>query len=443
MDGFAVWNNKQLVVESPGAPKLRLDRSRHGVDVVLDSDSPYVYEQGTLGSVRIPLAHRSGVSPSLGLDYPVVINPRNSKGEEGVLVLPRGQSFLLAKPVGKVRDVMDLRRIFSKEQAAKKEQMERLARSSAERIDYNPEDEDLTEESILKQVRATAKLAEAKRSSERKDDIPSVEIQDTWQATPSRFSSESQSSTQVSKDQQGVITMDAGFEERIKNAIATAVGEAMGAVLAKVSAAQTVQAAPAETPVSNGTIPKKGAKETVSEDITKAFAKLRIPKLGPKPFKPRHRVLFLLPGGARMTAYYHWVWVSPTNNDLFLISDLRSTKGSVFDPPVTQGDEVIQVVVGNKRFSCHSLDCVLEFGCFRIVCLPAAKSGEYGEQSGSYYGSQDFQRKQSMAMQALNPFGPMPTQRMPPKPSRGEPSINESQEEPSDEFYPQNLDDLG
>lgn len=109
-------------------------------------------------------------------------------------------------------------------------------------------------------------------------------------------------------------------------------------------------------------------RKTVELPAGASWESLGIPDLGENPQKPKLRVTFSMPDGARYTAAYHWVWISP-NEDVYLIYDGRYDVGIQFEPPV-KPDVPLLLTIANKQYSCVSQGYCLEFGIFRIVCLP-------------------------------------------------------------------------
>lgn len=105
-------------------------------------------------------------------------------------------------------------------------------------------------------------------------------------------------------------------------------------------------------------------------NVASEWESLKIPDLQAEPCRPKFRINFITPEGARYSAYYHWVWVSP-RRDLYLVYDCRFVGGIEFDPPELE-NQPLQVVVNNEKYSCWSMGLVMEFGVFKIICLPCA-----------------------------------------------------------------------
>lgn len=132
------------------------------------------------------------------------------------------------------------------------------------------------------------------------------------------------------------------------------------------------KAAPTEAPVKK--LPPESPpihtrpQDTEVRPLNGSLESLGIPDLHEIPQKPRFRVTFSMPDGARYTATYHWVWVSPTD-DVYLIYDGRYDVGVQFEPPI-RPDVPLLITVADKQYSCISRGYCLEFGIFRIICLP-------------------------------------------------------------------------
>lgn len=292
--------------------------------------------------------------------FPVIINPQSSvRGSYGMLVIPGTQSVLNTKAVGMVKPNVDIRKLVAKLGGTAEEYQRALQQFVV------PLQDDQTTDGMA---------------------VPAITKKTASDSSPSKPQQPAESSPQEETTPRAASDRD--VHDLVSQAIDSLVQGLMSRLQASVAPAASANHPPEKSPVRkkqrrmaeasssrNGSTSPEPISTAVDNEKKASSARnpfdaLGIPGLERKARRPKLRVVFVMPDGARYSAYYHWIWTS-SNNDVYLIYDTRYKSGIEFIPPV-RPSEPIRLEINKQSYLCVSDGRSLEFGVFSILCLPAA-----------------------------------------------------------------------